>query len=135
MGTGLREILDHISGAIDLSRAPLPVLDSHKHDQTPQGRADELRIIGRKLKGTLTFGQGQRASELWQDIQDGILRHLSISYIVKERTKPNANGVYHVTRWQPLEVSVVSVPADPQALIGRAFREKKHQSDEILLNI
>ena len=128
MASGYREILEHTSEAIDLSRAPLPGLDSHKHDQTPQFRADDLRIVDRKLKGTLTFGQGQRATELWQDIQDGILRHLSISYIVKKRTKPNADGIYHVTRWQPLEVSVVSIPADPQAVIGRAFTENKHQS-------
>jgi HK97 family phage major capsid protein/HK97 family phage prohead protease len=129
MGNGYREILEHTNNAVDMSRAPIAVLNSHKHDQTPLGRVDDMRIVNRTLKGTLVFGSSQRASELWEDVKDGIARHLSISYVVLKKTRPDDDGVYRVLRWQPLECSVVSIPADPQAVIGRAFKEETNNGD------
>jgi HK97 family phage major capsid protein len=115
------EVLVHEPGAIDLSRAPLPLITSHEsHTQTPIGRVDNLRIVNRQLKGDLVFGKGRRASSLWQDVQDGIARHLSVGYIPLKKTKPDSTGTYYVTKWQPMETSIVSTPADIDAVIGRS---------------
>lgn len=61
---------------------------------------------------------------LWRDIEDKIITNVSAGYQVQERTlvKKNENGPseYRVTRWLPLEISLVSVPADDTVGVGRA---------------
>lgn len=114
------EVLEHSENAIDLSRAPLPLLTSHDHDAMPVGVVEGLRVIGRKLRGTLRFSE--RAADLWSDVQSGILRNISIGYRIIDGQE-DADGVFHATRWQPLEVSLVSVPADPSVGIGRSYQQ------------
>lgn len=114
-----REILSHAPGAIDLSRAPIPVLTSHKRDETPVGVVENLRVAGGKLRGTLRLGSSQRAKEVWEDIKAGVLRNISVGYsIIKGAAKGDD---YLVSLWQLLEVSLVAVPADPTVGIGRSF--------------
>ena len=116
-----REILSHAPGAIDLSRAPIPVLTSHKHDETPVGVVENLRVAGGKLRGTLRLGSSQRAKEVWEDIKAGVLRNISVGdSIIKGAAKGDD---YLVSLWQLLEVSLVAVPADPTVGIGRSFVE------------
>lgn len=116
-----REILSHAAGAIDLSRAPIPVLTSHKRDETPVGVVENLRVAGGKLRGTLRLGNSQRAKEVWEDIKAGVLRNISVGYsIIKGAPKGDD---YLVSLWQLLEVSLVAVPADPTVGIGRSFIE------------
>ncbi len=123
------EILSHDPKAIDLSRAPLPLLVSHDARQTPVGLVKDLQIIGRKLRGVLRFGKNARATEAWQDVKDGILRNLSIGYeIIKKQTEND--GAYRATRWMPYEVSLVAVPADNSVGIGRSYESEKQMTTE-----
>lgn len=128
-----REILSHAPGAIDLSRAPIPVLTSHKHDETPVGVVENLRVAGGKLRGTLRLGSSQRAKEVWEDIKAGVLRNISVGYSI---IKGAARGDdYLVSLWQLLEVSLVAVPADPTVGIGRSYVEgttMEHTQDNTL---
>lgn len=116
-----REILSHAPGAIDLSRAPIPVLTSHKHDETPVGVVENLRVVGGKLRGTLRLGNSQRAKEVWEDIKAGVLRSISVGYSIIKGTAKGDD--YLVSLWQLLEVSLVAVPADPTVGIGRSYPE------------
>ena len=109
------EILSHGPGAVDLSRSPLPVLQNHDGNRLPCGVAENLRIEDQKLKATLRFSRN--ADALWQDIQDKIVRSLSVGYQIIERQKTKAG--YTATKWMPYEVSIVGAPADPMAGIGR----------------
>lgn len=118
---GLLEVLDHSPGAVDLSRAPVPVLASHDTGKMPVGIAENIRLVGRQLKAVLRFGSSQLANEIWQDVKSGVIRHLSVGYTVKEKTRPDTKGVYRATKWQLFEVSIVGVPADPGAVIGRSY--------------
>ena len=116
------EILDHSEGAIDVSflnsgRAPL-LLD---HDPTQQiGVVENVSLDGaaRKLRAKVRFGKGERASEVYDDIVDGIRGNVSIGYYVKKVAK--MDGGYRATSWQPLEVSIVSIPADSSVGVGRS---------------
>lgn len=118
------EILSHLPDAVDLGRAPLPLLCSHNDKQLPVGVVEGLRISDEKLRGTLRFSR--TADSLWQDVEDGILRNLSIGYVVQQRQKTKTG--YLVTKWQPFECSLVAAPADPTVGIGRKFTiEKKEQ--------
>lgn len=110
------EILVHSIEAVDLSRAPLPLIIAHDDRTLPVGIVESLRIENKELIGVLRFSKSQDA--VWQDVQDGILRSLSVGYI-PIRTEPPENGEYRVTQWQPYECSLVAAPADPTAKIKR----------------
>lgn len=115
------EVLDHSPAAIDLSRAPLPLIESHDASGLPIGVVDQLRTDGRKLRGVARFGNSQRAQAVLQDVQDGILRSVSIGY--EYTGSPVAQGDRKTLRFpfKPLEVSAVSVPADPNAGFFRSY--------------
>ncbi|CAB5170672.1 hypothetical protein D3OALGA1CA_5710 [Olavius algarvensis associated proteobacterium Delta 3] len=122
-----REVLEHTAEAVDLSREPFPLIVSHDNSDTPVGIVENVRIVGRKLRGLLRFGKGNIASEKWKDVKDGILRNLSIGYQILEG---HSDGeFYRATRWQLAEVSLVAVPADPTVGIGRSedFMEQQHE--------
>jgi len=63
-------------------------------------------------------------ASIWQDVQDGILKNVSVGYQIQERTLVKQNegspNEYRVTRWLPLEISLVSVPADETVGVGRS---------------
>ena len=111
------EVLSHDPDAIDLSRAPLPLINSHDARSLPVGIVESLQVVGGKLRGLLRISKSQ--DRIWGDIQDGILRNLSIGYFIKEK-KRTAKG-YLVTKWQPYECSLVAAGADPAAGIGRSI--------------
>jgi HK97 family phage major capsid protein len=112
------EILDHNPDSVDLSRAPLPLIESHDNQQLNIGIVDDLRVIGKKLRGSLKIGHSARGNEIWEDIKSGIIRNVSIGYEILSR-KPEPNGVVRCS-FMPYELSLVSTPADPQAGINRS---------------
>ena len=79
------EVLSHKPGAVDLSRAPLPLLCSHNNASLPVGVVEGLTLADGKLKGTIRLSANQDG--LWRDICDGILRNLSIGYQIQEKQK------------------------------------------------
>jgi phage major head subunit gpT-like protein len=113
------EVLIHDARSVDLTRAPLPLIEQHAHSRLNIGIVENVRIEGGVLRGEIVFGQSARANELWPDVKAGIVRNLSVGYLVLEQR--NQAGTVHVTRWQPFEVSLVSVPADPGAGLFRSI--------------
>lgn len=113
------EILVHADAAIDLGRAPLPLIEQHQHGRLNIGIVENLRIEDSMLRADVVFGTSARATELWPDVKSGIVRNLSIGYVVLEH-RIEGRTVY-ATRWQPFEVSLVSVPADPGAGFFRSI--------------
>lgn len=121
------EILDHSAGAADLSRLMDggPVLLHHDHDDVV-GVVENVHMDGdRVLRGTVRFGRSARAEEAWVDVQDGIRNKISVGYQIDayETTKGQKGSpdTIRATRWTPLEVSFVAVPADPTVGVGRSF--------------
>jgi HK97 family phage prohead protease len=115
------EVLSHEPGAVDLSRAPLPLIEGHDHARLPVGRIDKLRIDSGRLRGELILSKSQRGQELGQDISDGILTAVSVGYQIIETEHSTREGldVLTATKWMPFECSLVSVPADPAAGLNR----------------
>jgi len=114
------EVLDHGAQAIDMTRAAngLPFLDSHEM-RAQLGRVEDIeqRADGR-LAGWLRFSQRREAQDYRQDILDGIRGEVSVGYRIDPEAivveaRDAALPTYRVNRWQPIEVSGVSVPADP----------------------
>jgi len=126
------EILEVSERAVDLTRlnAGAPALDSHSvwssHSQV--GVIERAWIEGKEGKATIRFpreGLDKAADRMFGLISDGIIRNVSVGYSI-ERVKvvePAAKGEVEqriVERWTPLEVSFVTVPADPRAQVRAA---------------
>ncbi|MCP4339788.1 MAG: hypothetical protein GY799_13075 [Desulfobulbaceae bacterium] len=124
------EILSHEKDSVNMERAAngLPLLFAHNHEQ-PVGRVDNIRVEKDKvLRGDLYFSNNSQAREIWQDVSEGFLRDLSIGYRIDEYEELD-NDIVKVTRFCPLEVSVVTVPADSAVGINRS-NEGKKMADE-----
>jgi HK97 family phage major capsid protein len=123
------EILDHDPKSVRMEfmesgRAPL--LKGHDQRQVI-GIIEKARIDGKEKVGRATarFGRGADASDALRDVDDGILVNVSTGYRVHEMVlekSTDAEDTYRVTDWEPLEASLVGIPADPSVGIGRAAR-------------
>ncbi|HMY98116.1 MAG TPA: phage major capsid protein [Burkholderiaceae bacterium] len=94
-----------------------PLLFNHDWND-PIGMIDGGRLEGGRLMVDAHLFDTPRAAEIRAMI-DGGLRNVSIGYeinVVEENTKA---ATYTATDWTPLEVSIVTVPADPGVGIGR----------------
>ena len=120
------EVLSHDEGAVDLSRASdgLPLLWNHDSDK-PIGIVESVRLDHGVLRGILRFSRNKRAEEVWQDVQDGMLRNISIGYSIQEWVESKDTDLIRVIKWSIAEASIAPVPADPTVGINRAFKSKE----------
>lgn len=121
------EILDHSPQSIRLGRltAGGPLLMDHD-SRDHVGVIESVQIGADRVgRAVVRFGRSARAEEVWQDVQDGIRRNVSVGYVIHkaqlvETGDDGDADVYRVTDWEPLEVSLVSVPADATVGVGRS---------------
>lgn len=114
------EVLVHTKKAIRLGRASngaMPLLFNHNMDD-PIGMITSASVESGRLMVDAELFSTDRAADV-QRMIDGGLRNVSIAYrvnVIEEEVKTNT---YRVTDWEPYEVSIVTVPADPSVGIGR----------------
>ena len=117
------EVLSHAAKSVDLSRLNdgAPVLWNHNPDQVI-GVVERGWIDGEKKRGMVSvrFSRSPFAEEKLAEIKDGILRNVSVGYSIVDAEQAKDGSVV-ATRWLPMEVSVVSVPADAGVGIGRSL--------------
>lgn len=120
------EVLDNSAPAVRLGRltsgGPL-LMDHDTRDQV--GVIESVRIDADRVgRAVVRFGKSARAEEVWQDVQDGIRRNVSVGYAIHKatlvETSDTGADTYRITDWEPLEISLVSVPADASVGIGRS---------------
>lgn len=126
------EILEVSERAVDLSRlnAGAPALDSHSvwSSFSQVGVVERAWIEGKEGKATIRFpreGLDQAADRMFGLISDGIIRNVSVGYSIDRAKVVEAEKKGDVEkrialRWTPLEVSFVTVPADPRAQVRAA---------------
>lgn len=116
------EVLQITTGAIDLGRVDgMPLLDSHRQD----GLDKVLGVVrGARLEGGQLIVRVQiseRHDPVWKDIKAGIIRNVSIGYLInefKDALEPvSRERVRTITKWTLLEVSLVPVPSDASAKV------------------
>lgn len=115
------EILDHSPESVRMDRIRLGGAVLLNHDDNQQiGVIENATISGRKGVADIKFSKNRLATEVWQDIKDGIKRFVSVGYFVHEMSlESERDGAkwYRATDWEPIEVSIVAVPADTGAVI------------------
>lgn len=108
----------------------LPVLDSHRSASVKDilGQVVAWRFEGRKLLMQIRFADNEGGNAAFALVRDGMLGKVSVGYrILKtEETETRGSVTVTITRWEPTEISLVSVPADPNATIrGNVKMAKK----------
>jgi hypothetical protein len=100
-------------------RAPFLNAHSDWSIQDVIGVIEDARLEGGKGRGTVRFSQRDDVTPIWQDVQDGILRNVSVGakiHRLKETTKEgDAMRSFVAIDWEPQEVSIVPIGADPNA--------------------
>lgn len=116
------EILSHEKGAADMSRLNdgAPLLFNHNMDEII-GVVERAGIDSKSKRGTATvrFADTARAREVMGMVNDKIIRNVSFGYRINEMLDEGAD-TYRATKWQPYEISLVTVPADPSIGVGRS---------------
>lgn len=124
------EILSLEPGAMRTERLGNGLALLVDHDWQDQVGVVDSHSVGsdRMARAIVRFGRSARASEIFQDIQDGIRRHISVGYQIHgvriEEREGQADLVTMID-WEPYEISVVSVPADPNVGVGRSAARAK----------
>lgn len=121
------EVLDHSPSSVRLGRlndgGPLLV----DHDPTDHVGTVESASVGddRVGRAVVRFGRSERASEIFNDVVDGIRKHISVGYrIHKMQPEEDVENSFRAVDWEPYEVSLVSIPADASVGVGRNATEE-----------
>ncbi len=113
-------------GAVRLDRLSrgAPLLNTHQGYslECQIGVVERPRIAKGVGEASVTFSRRPSVAGIVQDVQDGILRGVSVGYIRHkvEMVPPTQEGepwLYRVTDWTPMEVSIVPIPADADATV------------------
>lgn len=121
------EVLGHKRTEVDLGRLNAGASVHYNHSRT---RADRIGVVerawlsGHRGEAEVRISSRDDVADVWTDIRDGVLGNVSVGYAIHERqlVKASDNGPdeYRVTRWEPMEISFVDIPADPSVGVGRA---------------
>ncbi|MBS7544368.1 prohead protease/major capsid protein fusion protein [Ancylobacter oerskovii] len=100
-----------------------PVLNSHRRGILTDVLGSVLTAwtVGGNREARAIIGMSRRddVEPIIQDILDGHLRGVSVGYAVHDWAETTEGGrrVKTATRWTPVELSIVPIPADRQAII------------------
>lgn len=131
------EILCHDEECINLERFSNglgTVLFNHDRDAVV-GHIEKVWLEDNRGKALVRFDTDEQSETIFQKVQSGTLQGVSVGYSIKryevldEKDSVSSNGrfkgpdTYVVTDWEPLEISIVSVPADATVGVGRSAEE------------
>ncbi len=124
------QVLMHDEDSVDLSRlndnAPLLL----NHDTQRQiGVVEKAYIDDDKGRALVRFSRSNLGEEIFNDVIDGIRQLVSVGYVVNDSHRKESDDERVVTEvvssWQPMEISIVAVPADQSVGVGRAIQNKQ----------
>lgn len=117
------EVMDHTKENMNLEflnsgRAPL-LLDHDMEKQIGVVESVELDENARRLRASVRFGKGEKSSEVFNDVVDGIRQNISVGYRVDKKVEREDDPEdYYRVATTPMEISIVSIPADQSNLVG-----------------
>lgn len=130
------EILCHDEECINLERFNNglgTVLFNHDRDVVV-GHIEKVWLEDNRGKALVRFDTDEQSETIFQKVQSGTLQGVSVGYaiyryeVLEDEETKSTNGrfngpAYVVTDWEPLEISIVSVPADATVGVGRSAEE------------
>ena len=113
-------VCDKSNVRMDRINKGLPVLDGHDFSSIFKqiGRTVDVRFENNQ--GIARIALSERCDDLYKDIRDGIIKDVSVGYrVFKFDREPIVDGekypTYRATDWEPYEISLTPVPADPNS--------------------
>ncbi|MDP3138689.1 MAG: phage major capsid protein, partial [Burkholderiaceae bacterium] len=113
------EVLMHTLDAVDLTRAPLPIIVTHQSGQLNVGVVEDIVLQGGAMRGFARFGTRPEAAQYEADVVGNIIKAVSVGYR-RFKAYMRSDGVMVTTRWMPTHVALVGEPADAGAGFYRA---------------
>ncbi len=129
---GSDESFDRVGDKMYMSGADLTnykknpvIIANHNYGYTEKpsviGRALDVNIVGSKMIFKVQFAETDNGKEWFYLYANKYMNASSIGFIPKEY-KPNDQGGYDFIKWELLELSMVAVPCNPNA-VQRAFTD------------
>ena len=121
MRVGDQEILRHDEASVRMDRLRTlgALLVNHDPDQRAASIVEAVIEDGRLVVG-VRFGQGDFALQIRQEVEDGILRGVSVGYCVHVWEIDDDARTMTAIDWEPYEVSLTPIPADATVGVGRS---------------
>lgn len=107
------------------------LLFAHDYRSLPVGKALKVWVENKKLMFNLQFASTPFAMEVFQLFQEGILNAFSVGFMVQKWGE--SGGKYSIDEQELLELSVVPVPANPEALAK--MHVKGMEQDALVLKL
>lgn len=125
--------LDPKDVKLDRLNAGAPVFKDHAaYLDNTVGITSNARIEGKAAFATLKFSEREELDGMWQDIQAGIINSVSMGVAIEtlEDVTPKKKGALRrvlARGWQPFEISLVPIGADPKArFLAAQFMSDRH---------
>ena len=109
----------------DLLRNPAVFLN-HEHNKLPVGKTISAVVDEKGLLVTVEFTKAKFADDLWALISEGVVNRFSIGGRVmeaEEKRDKSGNIFNEITKIELFEVSIVGIPANPEAkfVVSKSF--------------
>ena len=115
--------LDPSHVKLDRLNSGAPLLPNHDNWSLSDviGVVEKAWLQSGEGRALVKFSSREDVQTVFNEVKDGILRNISIGYRVNkfERQPELKDGlsVYRAIDWEPMEISLVTIPADPGAQI------------------
>jgi len=113
---------------------PMPLLWQHNHSQ-PIGLVDKVEVTKSGIKFRASFAKvtapgtlKTRIDEAWQSVKAGLIRGVSVGFIVKAMEPIKDTYGFHIKEWDWMELSLVTIPAQVEATIQSVKSAAKMQA-------
>lgn len=128
------EILCHDAECVDLSRLnDIGVLLFNHDRDNVIGRIEKAWIENSRGEAEVVFDDDEASQRILQKVRSGTLKTTSVGYVVtnwedvedgaKSEDGRFAGPCSIARRWMPLEISIVSIPADATVGVGRELQD------------
>ena len=136
------EVLSHEEGSANLERlnGAAPFLFNHDPNRV-LGVVESAVISPTDKRGyaKIRFSRSKFATEVLEDVKDGIFRGISFGYSLDEVEETDTG--LRATRWTPHEISLATIPADNSVGFGRSLVENISsenvtlEEEDIIINV
>ena len=136
------EVLSHEEGSANLERLNGAAPFLFNHDPNRVLGVVESAVISptdRRGYAKIRFSRSKFATEVLEDVKDGIFRGISFGYSLDEVEETDTG--LRATRWTPHEISLATIPADNSVGFGRSLVENISsenvtlEEEDIIINV
>jgi phage head maturation protease len=123
------EILDCSPSAVRTERVKAGAAVLLEHSAMRRvGITEGCDFSGGEGTAEIRFARTASGEEAFNEVKDGTLRWVSVGYRVhkyEEKNPDSENPEYRATDWEPMEISLVGIPADPTARVMRSGNDEQ----------